>query len=98
MKHGSKYKTTPLREALRSAFGEDLLYGGHRKAHLSYTTQVAVTATSGTGETGLALANYSRHEESKPSYNFAFPHYLQIWEAACATSAAAENRRVSKHH
>ena len=88
MRHGSKYKTKPLREALRSAFGDDLLYGGCRKAHLSYTTQVAVTATSGTGETGLVLANYSRHEESEPSYRFEFPHHLQIWEAASATSAA----------
>ena len=86
--HGSKYKTKPLREALHSAFGDELLYGGRRKAHLSYATQVAVTATSGTGETGLVLANYSRHEESEPSYRFEFPHHLQIWEAASATSAA----------
>ena len=86
--HGSKYKTTPLRNALRKAFGEDLLYGGRRTAHLSYTTQVAVTATSGTGETGLVLANYSRHGESQPSYKFEFPHNLHIWEAANATSAA----------
>ena len=88
MKHGSKYKTKPLREALHSSFGDDLLYGGRRKAHLSYTTQVAVTATSGTGEMGLVLANYSRQEESEPSYRFEFPHHLQIWEAASATSAA----------
>lgn len=88
MRHGSKYKTRPLREALHSAFGDELLYGGRRKTHLSDTTQVAVTATSGTGETGLVLANYSRHEEGEPSYRFEFPHHLQIWEAASATSAA----------
>ena len=29
--HGSKYKTTPLRQALRTAFGNDLLYGGRPK-------------------------------------------------------------------
>ena len=86
--HGSKYQTKHLHDALRSAFGDDLFYGGRREAHLSYNTQVAVTATSGTGETGLVLANYSRHEESEPSYKFEFPHRLQIWEAACATSAA----------
>ncbi|KAL8843023.1 MAG: hypothetical protein Q9176_002326 [Flavoplaca citrina] len=86
--HGSKYRTRPLRSALQSAFGEEPLYGGSRKAHLSYTTQVAVTATSATGEKSLVLANYSRHEESEPSYRFEFPHYLQIWEAASATSAA----------
>ena len=88
MRHGSKYKTRPLREALRSAFGDELLYGDRQKAHPSYTTKVAVTAASGTGEMGLVLANYSRHEESEPSYTFEFPHHLQIWEAASATSAA----------
>lgn len=49
---------------------------------------MAVTATSGTGEQGLILANYSRHEENEPNYKFEFPHNLQVWEAACATSAA----------
>ena len=88
MRHGSKYRTRPLRDTLHSAFGDELLYGRRGKAHLSYTTQVAVTATSGTGETGLVLANYSRHEENEPSYRFEFPHHLQIWEAASATSAA----------
>ena len=88
MAHGSKYKTRPLRDTLQSAFGEESLYGLRGKAHSSYTTQVAVTATSSTGETGLVLANYSRHEESEPNYKFEFPHHLQIWEAASATSAA----------
>lgn len=100
MIHGSKYKTHPLREALRSAFGDELLYSGRGKAHLSYTTQVAVTATSGTGEMGLVLANYSRHEGSEPSYTFEFPHNLEIWEAASATSAAPsffKPFRSSKH-
>ena len=86
--HGSKYKTQPLREALKSAFGDELFYGGRRKTYLGYTNQVAVTATSGTGEMGLVLANYSRHEESEPSYRFDFPHRLRLWEAASATSAA----------
>ena len=86
--HKSKYKKTPLRQALLTAFGNDLLYGGRPKAHLSYSTQVAVTATTGTGETGVVLANYSRHEENESSYKFEFPQRLQIWEAAAATSAA----------
>lgn len=86
--HKSKYKTGPLRDALHSAFGDGLLYGGSGKAHLSYSTQVAVTATSQTGDTGVILANYSRPEESEPTYKFEFPHRLQIWEAASATSAA----------
>lgn len=86
--HGSKYKTTPLHDALRSVFGQEELYGGRRKDHSVFNTQVAVTATSGTGEQGLILANYSRHEENEPNYKFEFPHNLQVWEAACATSAA----------
>ena len=86
--HGSKYKTTPLREAMRSAFGNEQLYGGRRKAHCIYNIQVAVTAASGTGEQGLLLANYSRPEENEPDYKFEFPHHLEVWEAACATSAA----------
>ena len=88
LRHGSKYKTRPLRDALRSAFGKELLYGRRSKPYMSYPTQVAVTATSGTGEMGLVLANYSRHHESEPNYKFDFPHNLQIWEAASATSAA----------
>ena len=88
LKHKSKYRTQPLHQALRTAFGNDLLYGARPKPHLSYSTQVAVTATTGTGETGVILANYSRHEESESSYKFEFPHHLQIWEAAAATSAA----------
>ncbi|KAL9607644.1 MAG: hypothetical protein Q9167_007458 [Letrouitia subvulpina] len=94
----SKYKTQPFHDALRLAFGDESLYGGRRKAHLSYSTQVAVTATSSTWETGLVLANYSRHEESEPTYRFEFPHDLQIWEAASATTAAPSffNPFVSK--
>ena len=47
-----------------------------------------MTATTGIGETGVVLANYSRHDESESSYKFEFPQRLQIWEAAAATSAA----------
>ena len=88
LNHGSKYKTKPLHEALREAFGEEQLYGGPRKAFSAYDTKVAVTTTSGTGQRAMVLANYSRQEENEPNYKFEFPHDLQIWEAACATSAA----------
>ena len=88
LSHGSKYKTTPLRNALKATFGTELLYGGQREAHTAYDIQVAVTATSATGEQSLLLANYSRPQENDPSYKFAFPHNLSIWEAASATSAA----------
>ena len=36
----------------------------------------------------MILANYSRYEENEPDYTFQFPHNLQVWEAASATSAA----------
>lgn len=88
LKHGSNYKTTPFHHALYEAFGGNLLYGGSRRAYLSYNTQVAVTTTSRSGEMGMILANYRRHAESESSYKFEFPHRLQIWEAAAATSAA----------
>ena len=88
LNHGSRYKTKPLHDALREAFGEEQLYGGPRKAFNAYDTKVAVTATSGTGQRAVVLANYSRQEENEPNYKFEFPHDLQIWEAASATSAA----------
>jgi hypothetical protein len=78
LKHGSKYKTRPLREALHGVFGEDQLYGGPGDASYAYDTKVAVTATSGTGERALVLANYGRREENEPNYKFEFPHHLQI--------------------
>lgn len=88
LKHGSKYKTQPLQHALHEVFGEEQLYGGLRKAYCVYDTKVAVTATSGTGQRAVVLANYSRQEENEPNYKFEFPHGLQVWEAASATSAA----------
>ncbi|KAK5360276.1 hypothetical protein LTS13_010366 [Exophiala xenobiotica] len=88
LRHGSKYRTQPLRNALRQAFGNEDLYGGPKKGHAVYDTKVAVTATSGTGDKPVLLANYSRQEENEPSYKFEFPHRLRLWEAAAATSAA----------
>lgn len=88
LKHGSKYKSTPLKCALTEAFGREELYGGRQQLYCVYDTKVAVTATSGTGQQALVLANYSRQEEREPNYRFEFPHELEVWEAACATSAA----------
>lgn len=88
LNHGSKYKTRPLQHALEEVFGHEELYGGRQQMHYVYDTKVAVTATSGTGQRALVLANYSRQEEREPTYKFEFPHGLQTWEAARATSAA----------
>lgn len=88
LKHGSKYKTSPLLKSLSDVFEDEQLYGGPRKAQYEYDTKVAVTTTSLNGQTAALLANYSRQEESEPNYTFEFPHHLQTWEAAGATSAA----------
>ena len=77
-----------MRNALFSVFGSEQLFGGPRKAFNAYDVKVAVTATSGTGSRPVVLANYSRQEENEQNYKFEFPHYLEIWEAASATSAA----------
>lgn len=87
--HGSRYKTTPLRQALASTFGENgPLYGRPPKINRSFDTNVAVMASSGSGKGAIVLANYSRQEDDDPEYEFEFPHQLKIWEAASATSAA----------
>ncbi|KAL9624998.1 MAG: hypothetical protein Q9160_000727 [Pyrenula sp. 1 TL-2023] len=86
--HGSRYKSEPLQRALKSAFGRDQLYGGPKFGFSAYDTKVAVTASSGTGESAIVLANYSRQQEKEPNYRFEFPPKLRIWEAASATSAA----------
>ena len=88
LNHGSKYKTSPLLKCLSEVFKDEQLYGGPRKAHYEYDTKVAVTTTSSNGQRAALLANYGRQEENEPNYTFEFPHGLQTWEAAGATSAA----------
>jgi hypothetical protein len=92
LRHGSKYKTTPLHWILEQTFGHEYLYGGQHKSHGSYATKVAVTSTTGTGQHPVILGNYSRQEETQPDYKFEFSYGtglgLKIWEAAAATSAA----------
>ncbi|KAF2689243.1 hypothetical protein K458DRAFT_357870 [Lentithecium fluviatile CBS 122367] len=95
LKHGSRYKTTPLRESLRIVFGQESLFGYSRDA--THAPMVAVTATDEAYKTPIILANYSR-EDGKRSrrrrsrYEFPRPDNpdleLKIWEAAAATSAA----------
>lgn len=92
IRHGSKYKTTPLHTALQNSFGNDILFGGRRDQSPPYPVNVAVTSTSCTGREALVLANYSRVSNPLEQYKFLRadkPQYeLGVWEAAAATSAA----------
>ncbi|KAI9778775.1 MAG: hypothetical protein M1839_007865 [Geoglossum umbratile] len=90
--HGSKYKTGPLRRALNAVFGEKYLFGGVQDSDVVYTTKVAVTTTSGTGQSPIIITNYGRESESQLPYKIEFSCGsslgLRVWQAACATSAA----------
>jgi patatin-like phospholipase/acyl hydrolase len=93
LNHGSKWKTRPFHDALRSAFGMDeVLYGGKHEDTAGYTIKVAATSTSRTGQQALLLANYNRQEDRHCEYKMDFAstaeHSLKIWEVAAATSAA----------
>ena len=63
----SKFETSPLQEALISAFSDDqYLFGGRRPDQSSGCSpvKVAVTATSASGS-AVVLANYNRHCSEK---------------------------------
>jgi Patatin-like phospholipase len=90
--HRSRYKTRPLHNALRTALGSEILFGGQHESGSSYTTKVAVTSTSHTTDGALVIANYNRQEDTEPLYKLEFAdepsESLSVWEAAAATSAA----------
>jgi predicted acylesterase/phospholipase RssA len=92
LKHGSKWATTPLRKALRSALGDEHLFGGIYESDKHYKQKVAVTATTGTAQQAVVLPNYNRQEQPRAPYLFEFAHKrrlsMALWEAGCATSAA----------
>ena len=62
----SSYETTPLQEALQTAFTEDeYLFGGQRlDQHWTSPIKVAVTTTS-SSSSPVVLANYNRRCEEK---------------------------------
>jgi predicted acylesterase/phospholipase RssA len=92
LKHGSKWATTPLHRALQSEFGDEHLFGGIHQSDENYRQKVAVIATSGTAQQAIVLPNYNRQEQLNAPYVFEFAHMkklgMELWEAACATSAA----------
>jgi patatin-like phospholipase/acyl hydrolase len=62
----SKYKTRPLKEALKEAFQDDQLFGGVCE-DARYQRKVAVVSTSETGQRAVILTNYNRlQREAEP--------------------------------
>jgi Patatin-like phospholipase len=84
----SRYKSKPLRNALLQSFGDDLLYGHVPEDTLVRDNKVCVTTTSGTADSAIAIGNYTRQSEDDHWYKFQPGDYMQVWEAASATSAA----------
>jgi len=57
--HRSIYKTRPFVAALKEAFGDGRLFGGHAHSS-SYQTKVAVTSVSDSGQNAVLISNYNR--------------------------------------
>lgn len=90
--HGSIYRTRPLHHALKSSFGDNLLFGGYQNSTECYEVKTAVTSTDGAGKKDIVLSNYNRQGKSEGNHEFYRPSdpkfEMKIWEAAAATSAA----------
>lgn len=91
--HGSKWRTSPLYDALEEAFGSDeLLFGSQSSDSKKYQTKVAVVTTSQSNLRPLLATNYNREEPSDPGHSLELSddprEAFKIWEAAAATSAA----------
>jgi len=98
---GSKYKTKPLYEALKTTFGEeDDLFGF--SSHLRNGSRVALTSTSVTGREQMLLASYRRPEDILPAYSFERPHEpemeLKVWESVAAALATPSYFRPFNFH
>lgn len=89
---GSKWRTTPLHEALQEAFGHRPTFGGNSSDSQKYATKVAVVSASHPDCRPLVISNYNREEPSDPAHSLepsdGPKNVLKIWEAAAATSAA----------
>jgi hypothetical protein len=92
--HRSKYKTRPLRNALKESLGSSKLFGWPEGNFAAPSTKVAVTTTlhQPTEDQNRLITSYSRPPYDTPLYQLEFsanPDYsFSIWEAAAATSAA----------
>jgi predicted acylesterase/phospholipase RssA len=89
----SFYKTTPLENALKTAFGvSDTLYGQAKSKDL-LDIRVAVTSTDAIRKRPVILSNYNTEgDRDNLPYDFIRTHdpdrEVKVWEAARATSAA----------
>jgi predicted acylesterase/phospholipase RssA/energy-coupling factor transporter ATP-binding protein EcfA2 len=102
----NRYETKPLETSLKSAFGDESLFGGLRDPFndvhdADRTTKVAVTTTTTNG-TLLLLANYNRMDTNDGSnyqlHRSEKPHAeMKLWEAARATSAASRMFKPFRH-
>lgn len=105
LNHGSKFKTTPLHQALKESLGEEFLFGGPREDDDNCDVNVAVTATDEKGSKAIVMANYSRSEHrpahAQSDHEFIRPDHpsgeFRVWEAAAATSAAPTYFKPFKH-
>ena len=100
--HQSVYKTRPLYNTLRRAFGDSPFFGSQQEPSLEYDVKVGVTSTNGECSRPLLLANYNRENqrrdqsvaqgEQEEAYDFVRPdrpaHELSSWEVGAATTAA----------
>jgi hypothetical protein len=60
---GTKYKTSPIEEALQESLGSELLFGGSHDEASSYFAKVAITATTETGDQAVLFTNYNRPDD-----------------------------------
>ena len=88
MRHRSKYKSQPFREALLKNFGSEYLYGGAEISPMLHDAKVAVTTTSMSGDVSYLYGNYIRQDEDDHFYDYQPGLCMQVWQAAAATSAA----------
>ncbi|KAI9789319.1 MAG: hypothetical protein M1816_006208 [Peltula sp. TS41687] len=92
LNHGSKWRTTPLHDALKESLGHQPLFGGQVKDSRKYSTKVAVVSTSQPDCRSLLITNYNREEATDPGHSLELPDdprkTLKTWEAGAATSAA----------
>ncbi|KAI0003957.1 hypothetical protein F4779DRAFT_621638 [Xylariaceae sp. FL0662B] len=103
--HHSKYQTSTLEKAFKSAFTDtNYLFGGRRSDWSSGSpVKVAVTATSLAGNKTYVITNYNRNRgnHTPNHYHFQRPEVvsaeLKVWEAARATTAAPRYFK-SFHH
>lgn len=65
----SKYRTSPLEEALLDLFKDEAIFGGVHETSASYSRKVAVTASCETGEQAVIFTNYNRADDDQGGFS-----------------------------